>query len=66
MGWGLLQTRRQRALIVRVPVVQVGKMRMPVDEPGVAVPVRVRLPRRDLGPVRVLVVLVMDVGVLML
>lgn len=51
---------------MRVAVVQVGIVRVAVDEPRVPVPVRVRLARRIVGAVRVPVVLVMHVRVLVL
>jgi hypothetical protein len=54
------------ASIVRMPMVEVRKVRMSVHEPCVPVPVRVRLARRMLGLMRMLMVLVVYVRVLVL
>jgi hypothetical protein len=51
---------------VPVPVVQVRVVRVAVDQPRVAVPVRVRLARRVTGPMGVPVVRVVHVRVLVL
>ena len=49
-----------------VPVVEIGVVRVPVAQGLMPVPMRVRLSRRVAGPMDVMMVVIMGVGVLVL